>query len=124
MEGGRKTFAASLDSKAGTLSSEERADALEETMMKRLHQPAAPAPKLRRGTGVLLGGFTPGGLPLELGTLAAMPPRPTIVDFFKLRFMPHNATHMLQSANDARKNGKSEETVTASRLPRVPGKRI
>src|SRR5260221_14794341 len=99
MKAERKTFAAGPGSKAGVLSSEERADALEETMMKRLHQPAAPAPKLRRGTGVLFGCFTPGCLPRELGTLDAMPPRLPIVDFFKLRFMPHTPTHLLQSAN-------------------------
>src|SRR5258706_872565 len=98
--------------------SEERADALEESMMKQLHVSAAPAqaPRLRRGTGVLCGGLTPAGLPLDLAVLAPMPPRPTIVDFFKLRFMPHTVTHMLQSANDARKKGEPEETVLACLL--------
>jgi len=95
--------------------SEERADALEESMMRRL-EPRAPAQGVRRGTGVLFGGLTPGGLPLPLGALAAMPPRPTIVDFFKLRFMPHTVNHMLQSANDAQKKGESEETVLACLL--------
>src|SRR5258708_19378742 len=118
MEVERKTFAAGPGSKAGALSSEERADALEEAMMKRVHQPDAPAqaPKLRRGTGVLSGGRTPAGLPLDLAALAPMPPRPTIVDFFKLRFMPHTVTHMLQSANDAQKKGEPEETVLACLL--------
>src|SRR3989442_16041946 len=105
MEVDRKSFAASGRSKARALSSEGRADALEEAMMKKLGGPA-----VRRGTGLLFGGLTPGGLPLALGALAAMPPRPTIVEFFKLRFMPHTVIHMLQTANDARKKGQPEET--------------
>ncbi|TMH10875.1 MAG: hypothetical protein E6H70_16430, partial [Betaproteobacteria bacterium] len=97
-----------------SLSSEERADALEESMMRRLDETApAQTRGVRRGTGVLFGGLTPGGLPLTLGALAPMPPKPTIVDFFKLRLMPHTVTHMLQSANDAQKKGEPEETVLA-----------
>src|SRR5882762_4011740 len=112
MEVDRKSFAASPRSKARVPpSSEERADALEEAMMKGLAKPA-----VRRGAGVLFGGLTPGGLPLDLAALAPMPPKPTIVDFFKLRFMPHTVTHMLQSANDAQKKGESEETVLACLL--------
>src|SRR5437879_8720447 len=104
-----------------SLSSEERADALEESMMRQLDK-AAPSQTrgVRRGTGVLFGGLTPGGLPLTLGALAAMPPKPTIVDFFKLRFMPHTVTHMLQSANDAQKKGEPEATVLAGLLHDVP----
>src|SRR5882762_10246507 len=113
MEVDRKTFVGSPRSKAAALSSEERADALEEGMMRRLDKAAT---QVRRGTGVLFGGLTPGGLPLELGALAAMPPRPTIVDFFRLRFMPHTVTHILQSANDAQKKGEPEETVLACLL--------
>jgi len=37
---------------------------------------ASARTQLRRGTGVLFGGLTPGGLPLALKTLAAMPPNP------------------------------------------------
>src|SRR5438477_5649115 len=81
--------------------SEERADALEEAMMKDLDKPG-----VRRGTGLLFGGLTPGGVPLALGALAAMPSQPTVVDFFKLRFMPHTVNHMLQSANDAQKKDR------------------
>ena len=100
-----------------SLSSEERADALEESMMRRLDETApAQTRGVRRGTGVLFGGLTPGGLPLTLGALAPMPPKPTIVDFFKLRLMPHTVTHMLQSANDAQKKGEPEETVLACLL--------
>src|SRR6266446_6333122 len=112
MEVERKSAAASPRSKArAPLSSDERADALEEAMMKELDKPA-----VRRGTGLLFGGLTPGGLPLALSALAPMPPRPTIVDFFKLRFMPHTVTHMLQSANDAQKKGEPRSEEHTSEL--------
>ncbi|HEX7778248.1 MAG TPA: hypothetical protein VF424_03360, partial [Vicinamibacterales bacterium] len=44
----------------------------------------------------------------------AMPERPTLVDFFKLRFAP--ATHVLQSATDALKKGEPEERILACLL--------
>jgi hypothetical protein len=116
MEVDRKTFIAGLGSEAGTLSSEERADALEEAMMKQLDKRAAPPQGVRRGTGLLFGGLTPGGAPLAQGALAPMPPKPALEDFYRLRFMPHTVTHMLQSANDARKKGEPEETVLACLL--------
>ena len=50
MEVERKTFAASRGSKADALSSEERADALEEAMMKQLSKPGGAAQGVRRGT--------------------------------------------------------------------------
>ena len=43
--------------------------------------------------------------------LTRMPERPTLFDFFKHRFGP--ATHMLQSARLAQKNGASEKIVLA-----------
>jgi hypothetical protein len=43
-----------------------------------------------------------------------MPERPTLVDFYKLRFAP--ATHVLQSATDALKKGESEEMILACLL--------
>jgi len=97
--------------KVQTLSSDKRADALEERLMKELHKPA-----VRRGTGVLFGGVTPSGAPIAIEPLAAMPPRPTLVDFFRLRFMPHTVTHMLQSASDALAKGESEDIVLACLL--------
>jgi len=117
MEVDRKSAAASPGPKARAMSSEERADALEESMMRQLDK-AAPAQTrgVRRGTGVLFGGLTPGGLPLALGALAPMPAKPGLEDFFRLRFMPHTVTHMLQSANDAQKKGEPEETVLACLL--------
>lgn len=46
--------------------------------------------------------------------LPPMPEKPTLIDFFKLRFPP--AAHLLQSARLARKNGLSEEIVLACLL--------
>ncbi len=46
--------------------------------------------------------------------LARMPAQPTLFDFFKCRFGP--ATHMLQSARLAQKNGCSEKIVLACLL--------
>ena len=46
--------------------------------------------------------------------LPRMPDKPTLFDFFKLRFGP--ATHMLQSARLAQKNGMSETIVLACLL--------
>src|SRR2546427_8066693 len=46
--------------------------------------------------------------------LPRMPARPTLFDFFKYRFGP--ATHMLQSARLARKNGTSEKIILACLL--------
>jgi hypothetical protein len=97
--------------KARALSSDERADALEERLMRQVHKPA-----VRRGTGVLFGGLTPSGVPIEILPLPAMPAKPTLVDFFRLRFMPHTVTHLLQSASDAHKKGEPEDTVLACLL--------
>ena len=44
-----------------------------------------------------------------------MPPRPTLTDFFKLRFTSIS-NHVLQSANHAQKNGMSEEVILACLL--------
>ena len=46
--------------------------------------------------------------------LPAMPEKPTLVDFFKLRFGP--SMHLLQSAHHARKAGLPEKMVLASLL--------
>jgi hypothetical protein len=46
--------------------------------------------------------------------LPRMPERPTLFDFFKYRFAP--ATHLMQSARLARKNGASEKVVLACLL--------
>jgi hypothetical protein len=48
--------------------------------------------------------------------LPKMPQRPTLVDFFKLRFAPYISEHMLQSAQMARSAGMTEKMVMACLL--------
>ena len=76
---------------------------------------------IRRGIGTLFasGGTSPLGNrvatePLHVSRLAPMPARPTLLDFFRLRFAP--ATHVLQSADKALMSGYPEEIVMACLL--------
>jgi len=114
MEIDRRAFLASLGTAAvvEAMPSEALADALEHHMMDTLDEQAAPnnALAVRRGAGSI---FAPGG-EREIKTLEQMQERPTLVDFFKLRFAP--ATHVLQSATDALKKGEKEEMVLACLL--------
>lgn len=48
--------------------------------------------------------------------LPAMPERPTLRDFYLLRFGPIPRTHLLQSARVARENGLGEKVITACLL--------
>jgi hypothetical protein len=66
----------------------------------------------RRGVGSLFVAGGRGGGNVRI--LEKMPPRPTLVDFFKLRFMPAN--HVLQSATRAMKTGMKEEVILACLL--------
>ena len=132
----RKTF---VDSVGGAeavdrMDSEARADALEEHLMSELNTaiaakqdgvPNQPARyptaaeveqeietrPYRQGVGFL---FVPrsGG---NVKRLPPMPPHPTLMDFFKLRFM-ETSNHVLQSANLAMKNGMEEEIILACLL--------
>jgi hypothetical protein len=72
----------------------------------------------RRGVGNLFaaGAVTPfgnpvPGMPTHVKRLEPMPKRPTLFDFFRLRFAP--ATHVLQSADMARRAGMPEDVVFA-----------
>jgi len=76
---------------------------------------------LRRGIGTLFasGGTNPfgnrvPGEPVNVPRLAPMPARPTLLDFFQLRFAP--ATHVLQSADNALMAGLPEEITLACLL--------
>ncbi|SVE25167.1 uncharacterized protein METZ01_LOCUS478021, partial [marine metagenome] len=63
-------------------------------------------------------GFGDGEQLLMMGEdprLPAMPDKPTLIDFFKLRFAPAQQ-HLLQSANLAQKNGHSEKIILACLL--------
>lgn len=65
---------------------------------------------MRRGVGNLFVSHTG-----NVKRLAAMPEKPTIEDFFGLRFMA-TSNHCLQSANRAMQNGMSEEIILACLL--------
>lgn len=132
MELDRRAFFAGLGGAAAVagMSSEAKADALEDFMMQQLDDavrrkeggggekfPTAAEIEaqietrpMRRGVGNLFISATG-----HVKRLPPMPAKPTLVDFFKLRF---NATsnHVLQSANLATKNGMSEEIVLACLL--------
>src|SRR5204862_8228607 len=116
---------------------EARADAIEDHLSAKLDAAVAPKPAkayptvadhanavegrgYRRGIGRIffhehnIRSFEPDESPLKVSRLAPMPEKPTLVDFFNLRFAP--AAHLLQSARLARKKGVSEEIVLACLL--------
>ena len=133
MELDRRAFIASLGGSTAVslMSDEARADALEDYLMERLNAaqrgealtpPANRFPTAaeveaqietrnrRRGVGNL---FVAGSGTVK--RLPSMPDRPTLLDFFKLRFMA-TSNHVLQSANRAMKTGMSEEVILACLL--------
>jgi hypothetical protein len=107
-------------------------DQLDSSFFARLGAPARPMTvseldeqidkrPLRRGIGTLFssGGTNPFGnrLPSEPANVPRLPPmpaRPTLLDFFRLRFAP--ATHVLQSADKALADGYPEEIALACLL--------
>jgi hypothetical protein len=117
----RRAFLATFSAGSlATMSSEDKAEALEHYMLDRLHKSTAnPAEALvqeaqqaqeakqPRGTGRVL-------LPVR-EPLKPLPKNPTFLDFFQLRFGP-SQNHVLQSANHALKTGQPERTVMACLL--------
>jgi len=100
----------------------ERADALEEQQMKELSDKIVGKSLLyflsdgERSLGDGFGGGTDKQLLMgDDPRLPAMPEKPTLMDFFQLRFTPANQ-HLLQSANLAQKNGLPEPMVLACLL--------
>jgi hypothetical protein len=101
----------------------EQADELEDQMMKTLDRiPAKSALYVMGEVDPRVGVVRP---PLEPGQhmlqgpdprLPAMPEKPTILDFYRLRFRQGGVQHLLQSANLARKNGYPEKVITACLL--------
>ena len=107
----------------------ERADELEEQMMYELNQKIA--------TKSVLFGMADGKVEIQNGNdllaknpgkyflmgadkrLPAMPDKPTLIDFFKLRFGP--SAHLLQSARHAVKGGLPEKMVLACLLHDISG---
>lgn len=129
----RRAFIASLGGTAavGLMSHEARADALEDYSIHALDRGVAQsqtgataAPEkfptvaeleaqiesrpYRRGTGNLYASARP------VKRLEPMPKRPTLLDFYRLRFQPAN--HVLQSATRAMKTGMTEEVILACLL--------
>jgi hypothetical protein len=110
---------------------EGRAEALETYLAQALDaKAAATAPTIaeleqqieyrtfRRGVGIsfAVGASTPFGVrlpgePARVRRLAPLPAKPTLLDFFRLRFAP--ASHLLQSADLALTNGLDEDVVLA-----------
>ncbi len=129
----RRTFFASLGGAAAVaaMSSEAKADALEDYLMQRLNEGVAGASggsgtkkfptaaeveaqietrPTRRGVGNLF--IARSG---NVKRLPPMPEKPTLADFFNLRFK-QTSNHVLQSANLAVKNHMTEEIVLACLL--------
>ena len=133
----RRAFIASLGGAAAVavMGHEERAEALEHYAENRLNELAAaqgrgagaqaaedrPFPTVaeleaqvetrttRRGMGNIFGNGRG-----NVRRLEKMPEKPTILDFFRLRFQPAN--HVLQSATRAMKTGMKEEVILACLL--------
>jgi hypothetical protein len=105
------------------MSISERADELEEQMMKTLERVPSKSPLYVMGDvdprlGMVRPPLQPGQYLLQGPDprLPAMPDKPTILDFFRRRFRQGGVQHMLQSANLARKNGYPEKIITACLL--------
>jgi hypothetical protein len=121
MQVDRRAFLATLGTAAAieTMPSEALADALEHYQSNQLEQAAAQQTGaaeriVRRGVGGLFISQGSGDGPQSLKQLEPMPHKPTLLDFFRLRFAPAN--HVLQSATRAMKTGMSEETTLACLL--------
>ncbi len=130
----RRTFFAGLGGAAAiaAMSSEAKADALEDFLMQQLNEGVAGSPggsgikkkfpttaeieaqietrRNRRGVGNLF--LSNSG---NVKRLPPMPNKPTLIDFFNLRFGP-TSNHVLQSANRAVQNHMTEEIVLACLL--------
>src|SRR6202040_1388054 len=101
----------------------EQADELEDQMMHTLDKVPVKSPIYTMGeVDTRFGTVRP---PLEPGQtllmrddprLPKMPEKPTMLDFFELRFRQGGVQPLLQSASLARKNGHPEKIVTACLL--------
>jgi hypothetical protein len=128
MEIDRRHFLASLGGVAAVkmMSHDARAEALERYMQEQLNAPAGQKKfptaaeiegqittrHYRRGVGSLFVNATAGG---KVAKLEPMPAKPTLIDFFNLRFGPFS-NHVLQSANRAMKTGMSQDIILACLL--------
>ena len=101
------------------MTSLERAEAAEHAELDRVvvksvifvsgeHDPRQPVPRPPdQGKRVMMG---------DDPRLPKMPEKPTLLDFFRLRFMTGSTQHLLQSARLAQKNGVDEKIVLACLL--------
>jgi hypothetical protein len=131
MQVDRRLFIASLGGVGAVrlMSHEAKAEALEAYMIQQLNPGGSQAaPRkfpttadieaqietrfYRRGVGNL---FLTTQADAKVKKLAPMPAKPTLVDFFKLRFTA-TSNHCLQSANRAMKNKMSDEVILACLL--------
>jgi HD domain len=110
-------------SAANGKSMSERADELEEQMLKTLDLVPAKSPLYTMGEVDPRAGLV--RPPLEpdqhmlMGDdprLPKMPAKPTLLDFYRLRFRQGGIQHLLQSANLAKKSGCNEKIITACLL--------
>src|SRR5262249_28769352 len=109
MQVDRRTLLATLGATAAveTIPFETLADTLEHHLSDQLdqtagaQQAAAEERTVRRGVGSLF--VMQEGGASSLKKLEPMPSKPTLLDFFRLRFAPAN--HVLQSATRAMKTG-------------------
>jgi hypothetical protein len=128
----RRAFIASLGGTTvvSAMSHEARAEALEDYMSHQLEEQVAAnqgakkyptvseletqieSRSYRRGVGSL---FTSGANGGNMKRLAPMPAKPTLLDFFMLRFN-QQSNHVLQSATRALKTGMTEEVILACLL--------
>jgi hypothetical protein len=107
----------------------QRADAYEEKMSRELdyHVVKSRLHSLAEGdlsappsaSSLMKGNPNARMLMIDDPRLPAMPEKPTLVDFFKLRFGP--SMHLLQSARHAVKNGLPEKMVLACLLHDISG---
>jgi hypothetical protein len=100
----------------------ERADELEDQMLKQLDRVPSKSPLYTMGEIDPRFATRP---PLQPGQymlmgddprLPKMPAKPTMLDFFNFRFRQGGVQHLLQSANLALKHGHSEKIITACLL--------
>ena len=108
--------AASAATIAGAATLSEKADALEEAMAAELDRRRAKPPGFCYidGRPELEPGDKRPWLMHNEPLLPKMPERPTLLDFYKLRFAP--ASHVLQSARLAKINGMDEKVILACLL--------
>ncbi|MDX2142979.1 MAG: twin-arginine translocation signal domain-containing protein [Rhodospirillaceae bacterium] len=117
---------------ATAMTMSQKAEALEQAMSAQLDRAQRAAAATERNIGLPWmcdvagraaeirgekGGEMPGASLSMMGDdprLPKMPTAPTLMDFFRLRFAP--ASHLLQSANLALKNGHSETVIMACLL--------